>query len=364
MTLSRWRVRHRVLFGGVTSAAAITLILTGVPAMALASHPAPAAKASGVGPGYPPPGGIYKPFTNCPLYNPLMHEAVSFAACVGGDATSGTIKIGNLVTPVYRPVNVQFGFWTGADQNYYADVVPPIAGLSAQLVTQPDLIPESLSTALGCPSANKVVQNLCVQAKNFGGKYEDVYALAQSDGAITNFNLLNWTQPVMFKLINPLLGNNCYIGTLGDPVVLNPSLVPTSGQLVTDPHPKVHPDTEVLETQATASDTTFSAPGVSGCGPGGVNNIPIEQALDASSGLPSASGNNSLTLTGAFDIAVCSASTDSSLTQPQDDAAILLSAFLASTRTGGAVRESARQLSRAQLHQEFARLGARQLTHR
>jgi hypothetical protein len=357
MKVSGWRVRHRVLLGSVTSAAAVALIVVGVPALAL-SHSGSTAKPSGVGPGYPPPGGIYTPFTNCPLYNPLMHETVPFAACVGGDATSGSIKIGNLVTPVLAPVNVQFGFWTGADQSYYADVLPPIAGLSAQLVTKPDLIPETLSTALGCPSANSVVESVCVQAQNFGGKYEKVYALAQSDGAITNFDLLNWTQPVKFRLINPLLGNNCSIGTLGNPVVLNPALVPSSGQVVYDPHPKLHPDTEVLETQATASDTTFSAPGVSGCGPGGVNNVPIEEALDASSGLPSVSGNNSLTLTGAFDIAVCSASQDSSLAQPQDDAAILLSAFEASSKAGG-TRGTARPLSNAELHEMLTHLGAR-----
>lgn len=354
MKVSSWRVRHRVLLGSVTSAAAVALIVTGVPAFALASHPAPI-KPSAVGPGYPPPGGIYAPFTNCPLYNPLMHESVPFVACVGGNATSGSIKIGNIITPVVRPVNVQFGFWTGVDQNYYADVVPPIAGLSAQLSTRPDLIPMSLSTALGCPSANTVVENLCVQAQNFGGKYEDVYALAQSDGAITNFNLLSWTQPVKFQLINPLLSKNCYIGTLGNPVVLNPQLIPSTGQVVTDPHPKLHPDTEVLQTQSTASDTTFSAPGVTGCGPGGVNNIPVDQALDTSAGLPSASGNNSLTLTGAFDIAVCSASQDSSLTQPQDDAAILLSAFAASSKSGS-VRESARHLSGAEVRQELREL--------
>jgi hypothetical protein len=65
--------------------------------------------------------------------------------------------------------------------------VPPIAGLSAMLSTKPDLIPEPLTTMLGCPSTNHVVENLCQQAKFYGGKYLDVYALAQEDGAITNF---------------------------------------------------------------------------------------------------------------------------------------------------------------------------------
>ena len=76
-----------------------------------------------------------------------------------------------------------------------------------------------------------------------------MYALAESAGAITNFDLLSWTQPVMFKLINPLLGNNCSIGTIGNPVVLNPALTVGPGGELTitnDPNPAKHPDTFVL----------------------------------------------------------------------------------------------------------------------
>jgi hypothetical protein len=102
-----------------------------------------------------------------------------------------------------------------------------------------------------------------------------------------------------------------------------------SGEL--DPQPTVHPDTEVLAlTGAVASDTTFSAPGVPGCGPGGVANVTVDEALDASSGLPAASGN-SLTLNGSFLIAANFAPEDSTLTQPQDAATNLLAAFQAST---------------------------------
>jgi hypothetical protein len=154
-----------------------------------------------------------------------------------------------------------------------------------------------------------------------------VYALAQSAGAITNFALLSWTQPVKFKLINPLLGNSCYIGQNGAPDVLNPSLTLNSAQIINDPDPVNHPDTFVIAAQASASDTTFAAPGVTGCGPGGAANIAVDNAIDTAAGLPAASGVNSLTLSGAFNIAACQASGDSALPQPQDNAAILLSAF-------------------------------------
>lgn len=378
------RRSHRFLRGSVTSAAAVGLIAVGVPAAALATHSAPHAGPAQIGPGYPPPGGIYSSFTNCPLLNPVMQEAVfppaatspndlSLAACVAGNATSGSITIGNITTPVVQPVNVQFGFWTppnasaGGDNSdgiseYAGGILPPPAGLSAMLVTKPDQIPQSLTTALGCATAtNKVVKNVCEQAQYFGGKYNKVFALAQSAGQITNFGVLAWTQRVKFKLINPLLGNSCYIGSDNNPIVLNPQLsVNPGGQLqeLPDPNPAKHPNTFVLAiTSASATDTTFTAPGVTGCGPGGAKNIAIDEALDAGTGLPSASGVNSLTLSGAFGIA---ANEYGIFGQPQTApmAKVLLSAFKASSTSGGSAA-APRKVTGAAVRQLLHKLGVR-----
>jgi hypothetical protein len=323
------RLIRRALWLGASAATAVTVVVTGVTS-SVAAAPASPSSAAHRGPGYPPPKGIYALFTNCPLNNPVMHEATQFAACTGALAVSGSITLGNITTTVVAPVHVQFGFFTPPNISNYATVVPPLAGESAQLVTGPDLLPESLTTALGCPSSNATVAALCQRAQTLGGKFNTIYALAQSAGAITNFQLTSWTQPIKFRLINPLLGKYCYVGLDGAPAVLNPQLTINSGTIINDPDPAAHPDTFVIVANATASDATFSAPGVTGCGPGGVANIAVDEAIDTSAGLPAASGN-SLTLSGAFDIAACQASTDSSLPQPQDDAAILLSAFKAST---------------------------------
>lgn len=343
MNTSRWRGRNRFLFAGA-AVAALAVAVAGLAAPALA-RPSASAGTSVTGPGYPPPKGIYKPFTNCPLKNPLMHEQGQlsatnsfggFAACVAGNAVTGSITLGTITTPVTEAVNVQFGFaWAPGFSNYPLPAYPPLSGETAILRTKPDLIPESLTTALSCATAtDATIQHICQTAQANGGAYNQVYALAQEAGQISNFQLLSWTQPVKFKLINPLLGSNCYIGTDSNPVVLNPSLSVGPGgglSLLNDPQPTVHPDSEVLEiTGASAGDSTFSAPAIVGCGPGGVANDAVDQALDASSGLPAASGN-SLTLTGTFDVGVNGASEDPALTQPQDDAANLLAAFAAST---------------------------------
>jgi hypothetical protein len=343
MKPSSRRIR-RTLWLSAAAAAAAALIVPAVTTAVAAQPTSPAGTTSGPAPGYPPPKGIYAPFTNCPLKDPLMHEVMAtgigsngggLAACIAGNATSGSITIGTLTTPVVQPVNVQFGIYIPPeDVNFFpSPAVPPLAGPSAILSTKPDLIPESLTTALGCPSSVATVENICKQAAANPADNQ-VFALAQQVGDIRDFDLFTWTQAVKFQLINPLLGSSCSIGTDAFPVVLHPQLMGTPGTTITfanDPVPTVHPDSAVLTlNDVNAVDTTFSAPGVTGCGPGGAANVFVDEALDASSGVPAASGN-SLTLTGSFALAVNFTSEDSSFTQPQDDASNLLAAFKAST---------------------------------
>jgi hypothetical protein len=348
---------RRALLASATAVITTAMVVAGVTSSTVGAQPKPQAARWHHGHhGYPPPGGIYKAFTDCPLLNPLMQETppgsdpasggVSVAACVAGNATTGTLKIGNLVTPITEPVNVQFGFFSppnasfGGDNtsgisNYAGGILPPPQGLSAMLVTRPDLIPESLTTALGCPSTNPTVENLCQIAAQRGGRWNQVYGLAQEVGQLTNFGIVSWTQRIAIQLLNPLLGWNCSVGSASNPIVVNPQLSLAKGGKLkqeNDPNPAEHPDTGVLLlTKAIASDSTFTAPAVTGCGPGGLANVPVDEALDTSAGLPAASGANTLSLSGTFGIAATSAGEDTSLTQPQNNALILLSAFKAST---------------------------------
>ena len=88
-----------------------------------------------------------------------------------------------------------------------------------------------------------------------------------------------------------------------------------------------------------ATDNTFSTPGVTGCGPGGAKNIPVDEAIDANSGLPAASGVNSLTLSGTFSIADSFGNGNQAKT--------LLQAFAVSSKTAGAGKAPAGFLSTA-----------------
>jgi hypothetical protein len=340
---------RRALFAAGTAVTAAAMIVAGVTSAAAAHTGGPWGHRHHHhhGPGYPAPGGIYAPFTNCPLLNPLMQESLGGNAtgCIAGVSDSGSIKIGNITTPVTHPVIAQFGVWDPPPPNmpnqFTGGILPPLNGLSAQLVSAPELVPGGLLKALGCPSTNATVEKLCQEAQHLPKRFLNVYAEAKSAGPITNFQLTTWTQPLKFKLINPLLGRYCYIGSDDNPVVVNPML---TGKLVeeVDPNPKAHPDTAVLEIKdASATDDTFTAPGVTGCGPGGSANIAVDLAIDTTVGLPSASGTSSLTLNGTFYFAACYA--------PENMANILLAAFKASVGTppASAVSKAAQPFSAA-----------------
>jgi len=324
----------------------------GVASSGVAAQAASKASPNQIGPGYAPPGGIYAPFTNCALLNPLMQESVSATGCVAGDGLSGTIKIGNLTTAIVHPVTAQFGIWSvpnGSPNQFSGGLLPPPAGVSAELATSPEFVPGGLLQALGCATAtNSVIEKLCTEAKYYGGSYLDVYALAQEALPVSNFIVTTWTQPIKIRLVNPLLGSNCYIGGNDNPIVLNPAIGGGTLSEETDPNPKKHPDTAVLQIAgATATDTTFAAGVLTGCGPGGSANIAVDEQLDSYAGLPSASGNNSFTLNGNFLIADCYNSVN--------QAKILLSAFAASVGTPPATapRQGVSRLTLASLQGRF-----------
>lgn len=281
------RVRHLRLAARTTLAAAGVLGYTMV-----------VAAAASAAIGYPDPGGIYTPFTDCPLHNPIMQQAEpGFAmGCIKSITASGTFTINGLPVQITHPVTVQFGTYSDTDANgdQVFHVVPPADG--KELLAQPEVIPGGL-LLLVCSSTDPRLVLLCQTATSTG--HTDLSVQVELAGPITNFSPLAespFTLPVKIQLGNPLLGGTCFIGTDSNPIVLNPLFNPvgTFG-FTSDPNPVAFPNVAVLSIRgSTLTDDLFSVPGATGCGPGGVANA----AIDATLGLPSPSGNNHLVLTG------------------------------------------------------------------
>jgi hypothetical protein len=245
--------------------------------------------------GYPAPGGIYAPFTDCPLNNPIMDQSVGGLAtgCIASISDSGTFTIHGIPVAVTHPVTVQFGVWdppNAVGNQFQGGVLPPLDG--KELVASPEQTPGGLPV-LVCVTGGSAVAQLCQKAETSG--QTAVTALIKSAGPIDNFQLTTFTQPVKIQLINPLLGDNCYIGSDSDPIVLNPTIVSGDLNFAFDPDQVRFPNIAVFQiTDATITDDTFVVPRANGCGPSGVADAAINSLL----GLPAPSGTNHLVLHG------------------------------------------------------------------
>ncbi|MFI2504846.1 hypothetical protein [Streptomyces sp. NPDC018972] len=244
--------------------------------------------------------GAWAPFTRCPVDAPAMLAADGFdktPQCVVSTSAGGSIKLGK-TTVVTGKTNLQIGVVQNADGTSSV-VAPPSGALVADSATVPGGL-----LGLMCPSNIPVITGICETLENSSlnkitATMESVgapYAFDQTAGVLTDMPIV--ALPVRIHLENPLLGSKCYIGTAANPILLRPENrnYPEFGMsfFQGDGTPDEAGEMSRIDlTGATQNDSTFAVPGATGCG---LNVGLINAAVNAKTGLPSASGNNSLTL--------------------------------------------------------------------
>lgn len=245
--------------------------------------------------------GNWAPFTRCPVDAPAMLAAdgeTDTAVCVSSHSASGSIKLGNTVVPVGAS-DLQLGVVT--HPNGGATVASPPGGA---LVADSAQIPGGL-LGLMCPSDIPVITGVCKQLTDVN--LNRVTATIESVNSPSDFQLLAGasvgkpiiTLPVRIHLQNPLLGDKCYIGSSSNPILLRPQNLtrPAASTQQFDGDGTTSeegPMGRISLLGATQTDTTYAVPGASGCGLGLLN-----WAVNLKTGLPAASGTNSLTLNSA-----------------------------------------------------------------
>ncbi|QNS06492.1 hypothetical protein [Streptomyces xanthii] len=267
-------------------------VVTAATALATLASLAPAGAATEM-------DGAWAPFGRCPVDAPSMLAAdgkTDVAICISSSSDSGSIKMGTSVVPTGR-TDLQAGVITHSDGT--TTVVPPADGA---LVAAPAQLPGGL-LGLMCPSDIPLVSDICKQLTD--NDLNRVTAKVQSVNTPTDFKLLaGVTQgqpiislPVRIKLENPFLGDKCYIGSSSNPIVLRPqnTSAPAVKQQRFNPDGTLN-STGVLNQLsilgANQGDSTYAVPGANGCGLLGA----LDWAVNLKSGLPSASGGNSLAL--------------------------------------------------------------------
>jgi hypothetical protein len=262
--------------------------------------------------------GGWAPMNRCPVDDPAMLAAdgkSSQAMCVGADSPSGSITIGNL-TVATQAIDHQFGVVLNQEGGPNT-VVVPAGGVFAD---EPAQLPGGIQELI-CPSSGHVGWHICRnhhRGWGWGGRADAATLTMESTGEPTNFNLFAGlfpgvpivTMPVKIHLQNQLLGDDCYIGSDTEPILLQPMnldapsaefiSLATDGTLVPegqDPEPDYLTNIVVHSTQGANS---FAVPAASGCGFRGYFN----QAINSKLGLPSSASTNNVTFNEATSSAV------------------------------------------------------------
>lgn len=247
------------------------LILSAGMALLLAALFAPGASAA-------EPNEGYEQFAGCPD----AEESPSSVVCIRSDITGGHLQMGTKDVPIKEPLTLV----GGVDGSFEGFTAGPGGGL----LPVEQQVPGGI---LGLTGLDWLINFLDIEELQ-------LFALTELAGAPTGFTISTVTIPIKVKLINPVLGNNCYVGSFTNPIVLNLTTgttePPPPNEPITGVFPELgfDPETEISTlSNGTYVDNAFAAPEADGCAlklfgfP-----ISLDGFVNDQSGLPSPAGTN------------------------------------------------------------------------
>ncbi|MFA1550692.1 hypothetical protein [Actinomadura chokoriensis] len=207
-------------------------------------------------------------FSDCPTLP--AGASPDYSQCWVAVVTSGTFKVGNFDQKIEEPIRITwattFNLDTFETQNVFGGINAP------KMLVQPGLFGDPLLSA--------------VYAKV---EYAGAFEMPVSDNFEINIGL-------KIKLVNPLLGSNCYVGSNSNPIRVALTTGTTSPPAPNTPITGegvsiARPDSSPPVLQAKHVGNSFAVPGAKGClFGGGVADWLVNQV----GGFPSAAGKNTM----------------------------------------------------------------------
>jgi hypothetical protein len=211
------------------------------------------------------PAAGYSQFAGCP--SPSENPAVE--GCIRSVVTGGHMKLGSKDVPIANPLVLSGGV-DGSLGNFAFNSkggLPPVK----------ETVPGGVVGLTGLTWLFEVL----------GSKALTLYAAPELAGTPQFEGFARINLPLKVHLINPILGNNCYVGSSTSPVMLHLNVTNEATQTFDEALQILHLNNTVYV------DNTFSAPGASGCVLTLLGFIPIniDGLVNSQSGLPAPTGN-------------------------------------------------------------------------
>lgn len=236
-----------------------------VVALAATAMLAPMAQATTPNPGYSQFAGCPDPATENPTVVNCFHNTVK----------SGKFKMGNKDVPIEKPIHLIGGVNTEGENFVFNS--------KGGLLPAKQKVPGGVIGLTG----------LTWLLEFFGSEALTLYATTELAGQpkIGNPELVQL--PVKVHLEHSVLGNKCYVGSNSNPIQLKLAFTGAEGF-------EFDPVTEIFKfVGVNYQDKTFSAPGANGCTLTLFGFIPISinGLVNTQSGLPAATGNETIQIT-------------------------------------------------------------------
>jgi hypothetical protein len=288
--------------------------------MAVMALMVPIAALAAATPALATPKGPYAVFAQCPTTEPGV------TLCNYTQTTGGRVALGSTNVPINKTITLQGGAIPDPAETNVFFLVPAKNGES---MSKTELnVPGGLLDIVNCEEITgngffeKAARELC--KATFENKTTGVTATTELVANEKNpvlFNLLHLiegsnstalTLPVRIHLKNPLLGNNCYVGSESSPIELHlitgTTSPPEPNKPITGKVGNFSEEEEVLViNENSLVDNSFSAPVAAGCGEFLFVKGFLDSIVNSKIGLPSASGKNTAILNGTLRTATAEA---------------------------------------------------------
>jgi hypothetical protein len=227
----------------------------------------------------------FAPFANCPV------ETAQW--CMVATTTSGEFKLDLKTTQIVNPVILQGGLATEAfgDQ----PLIGPTSGEAVSKTAQP--VPGGL-TGISESIGGTVTATAELVGPPSAVIIDKGNLLAQSGTAVT--------LPIRVKLDNENVGEECFIGTEAEPIVLHlttgTTAPPFPGQPITGSRGTLESAgrSKIVKVKGNSLvDNDFAVPGATGCG--GALSPLLDAVVDAGIGIPSPAGTNTAVMSGELE---------------------------------------------------------------
>jgi len=249
--------------------------------------------------------GEFTKFQFCP------YKTAGVERCVYSPTIGGEVVLGKKTVPIVNEAVLQGGYTEPIEEGPEAGYSKFFAATNGQTLTKaPQPVPGGLAGLINCKEVSSFLARIACEATFENGLtgVDSTLELARAASEIrVNETHLAEGQgvalkmPVRIHLENPFLGESCYIGSSGAPIIWELRTDITSPPPPNTPITGNPGEVQFLEGARILKlkgvelvDNAWSAPGASGCG--GIFSFIINPIINSTVGVPAPAGTNTARL--------------------------------------------------------------------